>query len=433
MNQTRMKPLPSNEEAEASVLGTILMDGKIIFKAMGVVADKDFYSNKNRLIFQAMTELARGEKPLDILTVADHLRRKDQLDDCGGMEYLTQIEEAVPTTQALTSHCQAVQEKSTLRRLIKAGQALFEGAWNGTEAPKDVIETAQNELYGLSLGMAGGGSAKHVYAPDEWAQSAFDLASDWAENPAAIRGIETGFPGLDLAVKGLKDLTIISGSTGMGKTAVGLNMAINIGIWQKIPTLYLNFEMARDELALRVLGILSQIPTSTIFAARYNAKYQFSKIGKAAEAIKSGKLFLTGNEPKNINTTISLIHQHVAQHGVRVVFVDYLGEIEPDALSEKENSEYRTFGRWVQMLKNICVSLGVKLVLLAQLNRHGEETPKMSMVGGSWKIAQKADTFLIIKKENKMDFLHVSKNRNGMEKFDIEINFDRETQRVTEI
>lgn len=435
MNRGAAKPLPENQDAEKSVLSSVFRNPNSLFTATGVLSEKDFVSQRNRIIFGAMIDLSqqRGTR-IDFISVADYLRQKGLLKDAGDVEYISELEDYVPTSAAIAHHSQLVKEKSTLRELVKAGQELYENAWNGTADPKELIASIQKQVFDLSLSSEGGNGTKHVLSPKEWAQESFNNATEWLEDPRTVRGIATGMNRLDMILRGLKDVNIISASTGVGKTALGLNWAVNIAIRQNIPCLYLNYEMNREELELRIQSILSEIPINNIFCGQYNEKYPFAKIGKTSELISGGKLFLTGNQPKNINTSIALIHKYAAQEKIKVVFVDYLGEIEPDAFAEKENSEYRTFGRWVGMLKNVCTSLGVKLVLLAQLNREGEDNPRLASVGGSWKIAQKADVFLIIKNDKKDGYgIYIAKNRNGIEKKTVDIHFDKDTQRIYEI
>jgi len=428
------KALPENGEAEQSVLGGVFACPSAIYAARQRLSPNDFYSHRNRIVFQAMIDLSEKDQgEIDVLNVADFLRGKGLLDQAGGIEYLSELEENIPTAEAVPHHANIVKEKAILRSLVRVGQELADYAIDEAEPAKSLMTTAQDRLFGLSLAIDGGTGEKHVLSPAEWAQESFCNAAGWADEPNEVRGIATGFNRLDMIIRGLKPVNIISATTGEGKTALGLNVAANIGVHQKIACLYLNYEMDLQELELRIQAMLCGIPINNIFCGQYNDKYPFTKIGKTSQLISDGKLFISGNQPKNINTTIALIHRYSALEKIKVVFVDYLGEIEPDAIAEKENSEYRTFGRWVQMLKSVCASLGVKLVLLAQLNREGEDNPKLSKVGGSWKIAQKADVFLIIKKEKGEPCLYVAKNRNGKARETIDIDFNKDTQRIVEI
>jgi len=249
MNRATTKPLPENMVAEKSVLGSVFRNPNALFTATGILSERDFYSPRNRIIFQAMIDLfqQKGVR-IDTLCLADHLQQKGLLTDAGGMEYLSELEDFIPTSAAIAHHARLVKEKSILRELAKAGDELSTNAWEGTADPKELIANIQKQVFDLSLSSEGGNGTKHVLSPKEWAQESFDNATKWVEDPRTVRGIATGMIRLDMILKGLKDVNIISASTGVGKTGLGLNWAVSIGIQQKIPCLYLNYEMNREEL-----------------------------------------------------------------------------------------------------------------------------------------------------------------------------------------
>jgi len=432
MNIATRKLLPHNQEAERSVLGSILSDGKAVYTAMTLLSASDFSLTRHAEIFDAMKRLSTKETEIDVLSVADTLRQEGKFEEVGGIDFLSELEEAVPTGQAVTHHSRIVAEKSATRRLIKKLQRVTQEAWDESEDVETLIETAQNELYEIALALQNKNRGKQVYGPQEIAKIAAEMAGEWMENPDRARGIETGFVQLDRSLRGLKDVNIISASTGIGKTAFALNLAVNVGIHNGIPTLYLNHEMNLSELIIRLQGILSGVPTSVIMSGRYSEFHPFQQVMAASEKMCGGKLHLTDNQPKTINGVISLIQKYKAQHDIKVVILDYLGEIEPTK-EELRESEYLIYGQWVQRLKSVCVSLGIKLVLLAQLNREGDREVSKNKIGGSWKIAQKADTFLILGVGDKgRHYLKIDKNRNGPAPKTIDLNFDKETQRICE-
>lgn len=429
------KLLPHNLDAERAVLGSILNDAQTIYTALVILGPVDFFSTKHAKIFRAMAKLSKTETPVNILSVTDALRRGGNLDEAGGIDYLSELEGMVPTAQAITHFCQAVKKKSALRRLVEIGDNLKLGAWNESDDPEGLIENAQNKIYNIALDLQNKRQGKQVFGPGEIAKMAVEAAAEWMEDPEGARGIQTGFVRLDSNLSGLKDINVISASTGIGKTAFALNLGVRVGIYQKIPTLYVNCEMNLEELTIRLQGILSGIPSEIIKMGRYSDHHPWRKIPEASQHISDGNLFLTGNQPKTINTIISLIQKYKAQYGIKVVILDYLGEIErtKEELSEEKN-DYFLYGEWVQRLKGVCTSLGIKLILLAQLNREGEKEPSRKHIGGSWKIVQKSDVFLILGVTKKgQHFLRIDKNRNGLAPVTINLNFDKETQRIAEV
>lgn len=152
MNAPLKKLLPGNLEAEMSVLGAVFCNPNALFTATGILSENHFVSRRNRMIFSAMVELSSAKDSyIDVLTVSDHLRQKGLLDEVGGIEYLTEIEEAVPTATTITHHAGIVKNKFTLRELVKVGQALYEDSWNERAEPRELIEKFQRLIFELSL------------------------------------------------------------------------------------------------------------------------------------------------------------------------------------------------------------------------------------------------------------------------------------------
>jgi len=291
MNVIIPKLLPDNLEAELAALSCILSDNNAIYTALSILAPADFSFTRHAGIFKAMAELSKTETPIDVLSVADALRKSGRLDEAGGIDFLSELEGVVPTGQAVTHFCGVVKQKSGLRCLAGIGDELTRGAWEDSESPEGLIETAQNKLYDVALDLQNQSRGKQVYGPGEIAQKAMESAAEWMEDPEGSRGIETGFVQLDSFIRGLKDVNIISASTGIGKTAFALNLGTRIGIHQKIPTLYINCEMNLDELTVRLQGILSGVPSQIIHKGGYNDRYPWQKIPEASERIEEGKLF----------------------------------------------------------------------------------------------------------------------------------------------
>ncbi len=426
------KMLPYSRDAEQAVLGSILGDGQAVYTALAILEPSDFFSKKHADIFQAMAKLSKTETPIDALSVANELRRGNKFDEFGGIDFLSELEGLLPTPQVVSHFCRIVNEKAALRQLAAIGERLNQEALGEFDDAEGLIETVQNEMYRVALDLQSKSWGQQVYGPSAIAKLAVEQAAAWKEDPESARGIQTGFVRLDSIIRGLKDVNIISASTGIGKTALALNLGVQVGIYQKIPTLYVNCEMNLTELMIRLQGILSGVPSEIILRGRYSQNHPWQKVTAASERIRDGELHLTGNQPKTINTIISLIQKHKAQHDIQVVILDYLGEIEPTK-EELRESEYLVYGQWVQRLKGVCTSLGVKLVLLAQLNREGDREVSKNKIAGSWKIAQKSDVFLIMGvDQNGKHFLKIDKNRNGWAPITIGLIFDKETQRIVE-
>ena len=285
-----------------------------------------------------------------------------------------------------------------------------------------------------------------VYSPEDMAELGYKNAKQRYEAPEETGGYQTGFPLLDRYMKRLRDVNCIAASTGVGKTGLSLNMALNLAV-TNVPVLYINLEMNIDEIITRVLSILSGVEIDKIDTGDYgNNPEDFKLVARFAEKLEESSLYMTDNTPKNINHITTLIHKYHARHGIKVVIVDYIGHIRNDKLAFKENSKRISLGRYNQMLKQVCTTLGIKLVVVAQMNRDGEKEPELSNIGECWQLAQDADTFMIlyyewIKNTDKGDnepekykqyIVNLRKNRNGVAPRNIYLNYNERTQLMTE-
>jgi replicative DNA helicase len=285
-----------------------------------------------------------------------------------------------------------------------------------------------------------------VYSPEDMAVRGYKNAKARFEDPEGESGYQTGFPLLDRYMKRLRDVNCIAASTGVGKTGLSLNIALNLAV-EEVPVLYINLEMNIDEIITRVLGILSGVEIDKIDTGDYgNTPEEFKLVARFAEKLEHSALYMTDNTPKNINHITSLVHKYHAKHGIKVVVVDYIGHIRNDKLAFKENSKRISLGRYNQMLKHTCTTLGIKLIVVAQMNRDGEKEPELSNIGECWQLAQDADTFMIlhyewIKNTDKGDdapdkykqyILNLRKNRNGVAPRSIHLNYNERTQLMTE-
>jgi replicative DNA helicase len=370
---------------------------------------------------------------IDLVVLVDYLQKQDKLEGVGGQAYLIALLESIPTAGHIKHHAKLVKEKATLRTMAALGNGLFQAAFQDRQDTGELIQETERRFYELALSGKGYDASRDVICPKNMAKLAFDRVVASHEQPQEIRGIQVGFGCLDKETGGLRDLTFISGTSGVGKTGVALNWAKNIGIDDKIPCLYLNYEMAEEELIARLLGIMSGVPVNQIKSGNYTQPDSYGKLISVMNDLHTSQLFITDNEPKDINTTISLIYQHKIQHGIKVVFIDYLGEIMPDEQAGKE-SEYMTYGRWTQMLKGICVKLDIRLVMIAQLNREGETAPRRDKVAGSWKLVQKADVFCILYIYKGLNYvMKVAKQRHGTYPLFFELDYQKNIQRVEEV
>ena len=440
---TNIKMAPFSEGSEMSVLSAILTDNSMIHEAMSKVDPDDFFSHRCKILYNTMLRLERKDKRIDMLSVCDSLKNKSMLDDVGGIEWVSTVEDYEPTATVISHHCDKIRSLSLQRKFISKMNDYVDKAHHITEDPSPLLEEAYGSVFDM-LNQADSKSVdKDVYTPQDMAERGFIDAKKRFEDPEAHSGLKTGIPTLDGYIKSLKDLNVIAASTGVGKTGLALNVAINLAL-KKIPVLYINLEMDIDQMLCRVLANLSGITVDEIELGRYEQDSSFANVAGIAKKLEQSSLYMTHNKPKNINKVISLINKHHSKHGIQVVIIDYIGHIEADKLSYKENNRRISLGRYNQTIKNACTKLGIKAIVVAQLNREGDKDPDLVNVGECWQLAQDADIFLILHYEMTRNadstgpeeferyYIKLAKNRNGPAPRTVHVNYNKKTQMITE-
>ena len=436
---------PFSNESESAIIGSIFREPDRIHEAMSLIDPEDLFSRDIRIIYSAMIKLKNKEQPIDMITLADELKNQKKFDDVGGVYKLSTLED-YPTATAIAFHCRKVRALAIKRKFIDKMQGIMNTAFEVNDDASTLLDEAHSSVFQLMGEVDSNSKTVDVYSPEDMAQRGYKNAKARFEDPEGESGYQTGFPLLDRYMKRLRDVNCIAASTGVGKTGLSLNIALNLAV-EEVPVLYINLEMNIDEIITRVLAILSGVEIDKIDTGDYgNTPEEFKLVARFAEKLEHSTLYMTDNTPKNINHITRLIHKYHAKHGIKVVVVDYIGHIRNDKLAFKENAKRISLGRYNQMLKHICTTLGIKLIVVAQMNRDGEKEPELSNIGECWQLAQDADTFMIlhyewIKNTDKGDdvpdkykqyILSLRKNRNGVSPRSIYLSYNERTQLMTE-
>ena len=432
-----MLTAPYNKEAEAVVLCSILLEPELIHKVKATLDSSDFFSHRHKRIFASMVKLSQDKQPIDILTVCSALENQDDK-----MYVTAVIEEATCTATAITHYMGKIKESSVLRMLMQLGEKLRVTSSSEQSNPQDILSETQRTLNDVVSSLDGVRGKNEIIGPDECGDLVMDNLNDRISNPG-VQGVLTGFPVLDRTIRGLRRIVVLSATTGRGKTTMGIALACNIGIRQKIPMLYLNYEMGKNELLARIQANLSSVPVDEIETGEFTNDNQM-KVVDTVDSITKGNLYISGSEPKTIDHTINLIYRYKQEDGIKVVVIDYLGEISPDKYKmDNRESDYHTFSRAVQSIKDICSSLDIDAIILSQLNREGHGgTPSLDKVAGSIDIARKANVFLILGYDTNLanekglrtppNYLKIEKNRAGRHPVTIPIDFNGDCQQIKE-
>ena len=413
--------IPVDKEAEQELLSSLLAGPDYIFRIASEIKPDYFYNEDYRAIYTKLIAKAQAGETIEEITFTHGESDARQIILMG------LFDNAITGTTA-KHWADRVRQVAYARAIYNLGHTLCEQA-----ATLENFEDADSFLRGRVDEVL---SKYNVADTDTYNPEDIDKICETIQakrhNPG-IHGIKTLFPLFDRLVKGLKIINLVTAPSGFGKTALSLQWAWNVGVLQRIPCLYMNYEMGEDELLERLLACGSGVSLEKIqLGATTDAEND--QVSTARAALADGKLSITGCEEKTIDNTINLIHQYNSQHHIKLVFIDYIGEI---GLKNDEHSQhtYALYGHWMQKIKNACSRLEMKAVILAQLNRDGYDGPPgMQNVSDSMQLVHKASVAggLYMAKDGRPHF-KIFKNRGGPLPQAIPLLFNKSCQQISEV
>ncbi len=242
---------PHSDEAEKSVLGSILMDRDAIVQVSEILLPEYFYNERHGMIYEAMLALYEERSPIDLVTLPQKLKEKKYLDKVGGIAYISGLVEGVPSSANVRHYGEIIQEYATRRKLISDASVLIEKSFDEGLEVKDLLDTAEQKVFSLSQA-----NLKQGFIPLRSVLSeSFDRLDELSKKSGSIRGVSTGFGDLDNCLAGMQDsnLLILAARPGMGKTAFSLNIVQYAAAVSKVPVGYFSLEMSKEELVDRML------------------------------------------------------------------------------------------------------------------------------------------------------------------------------------
>ncbi len=438
MNDSQAKLPPQNIDAEASLLGAILIDSDAIVKIADSVRAHDFYEEKHRYIFEGISQLYEGHSPVDVLTLADKLKANGTLELVGGAAYLTELTNYVPTAAHAEQYAGIITQKSLRRRLIKASQNIVGLGYDESKDLKDLIEEAERHLFQVSQEHVG----QDVISLEDILSESFDRLDELHKDKGKVRGIPTGFRDLDKILAGLQrsDLFILAARPSMGKTALALNLAHNIAVKSNEAVLFFSLEMSKEQLVDRLLAMESGVNAWSLRTGNLTDS-DFEKIGTAMGALSEAPIFIDDTPGITVSDLRTKARREAHKRKLGVIMVDYLQLMSGGGRFGSEANRVQEISEISRGLKSIARELNVPLIALSQLSRSVEsrspQIPQLADLRESGSIEQDADVVAFLYREeyyrpdtdrkNLTDVL-IKKHRNGPTG-GVELYFDREKQR----
>lgn len=433
---------PQNLEAEASLLGALLIDSDAIVKIADTVGHDDFYDERHRHIFTAVKNLYDKHIPIDVLTLADELRNNGLLDTVGGPSYLTELTNFVPSAAHVMQYAEIVAGKALRRKLIKASQDINNFSYDESENLQALIEQAESRLFEVSQ--------KHIkqdiVSLETVLDESFERLDELHKDKGTIRGVPTGYKDLDNILAGLQksDLIILAARPSMGKTAMVLNLAHNVAVGAGQPVLIFSLEMGKEQLVDRMLARESGVNAWALRTGNLTDA-DFEKIGHAMGTLSEAPVYIDDTPGITVSDMRTKARREAHKRPLGLIIVDYLQLMSGGSKFGGEGNRVQEISEISRGLKGIARELNVPVLALSQLSRSVEsrspQIPQLADLRESGSIEQDADVVAFLYREeyynpesdrkNVMDVL-IKKHRNGPTD-NIELYFDREKQRIRSI
>lgn len=413
---------PQNIEAEQSVLGAILIDNNALTTALEIIGNDDFYKDSHRKIFFAMSELFYKNEPIDLITLSDHLKKKGDIEAVGSNQYLTSLVTMIPTAANIKFHSKIVREKAILRGLLHSVNDIASNVYDSDFDADELVDYAEKTIFDIS--------DKRIKVSfvtiKEVIKDSFQMIEQLYDKKGSITGTPSGFKELDELTTGFQksDLIIIGGRPSMGKTALCLNIAQHVGVNLKAPVAIFSLEMAKEQLAFRMLCSEALVDSNNIRKG-YIKKEDWHKLTNAAGKLAESPIFIDDSSAINILEMRAKVRRLKAEHGLNMVIVDYLQLMRGRGNFERREQEISEISR---SLKALAKELRVPVIALSQLNRGvetrtGNKKPTLADLRESGAIEQDADVIIFLYRDevyNKDSFenkgkaeIIVAKQRNG--------------------
>ncbi|XOV86028.1 MAG: replicative DNA helicase [Pseudomonadota bacterium] len=392
-----LKVPPHSVEAERSVLGGLMLDDDAWENVASFLTPEDFYRNDHRTIYRCMGSLADQNKPLDIITISEALDAIGELNNVGGVAYLSDLANNTPTASNVRAYAEIVSERSILRSLIGVGHEIADSGFNpqGRDSA-ELIDMAESRVFQIADARPNTGGPQTIRP---LLTRAVERIDEMFRNKGSLTGLSTGFADIDDMTQGLQkgDLVVIAGRPSMGKTSLMMNMAENAVIRGEAPVLVFSLEMPADSLILRMLSSLGNINQSKIRSGQLEDD-DWPRLTSAVTMLNDRPLFVDdtgGLSPNELRSRARRVAREYGQLGL--IVVDYLQLMQVPGASENRATEISEISR---MLKGIAKEFNCPLIAGSQLNRGLEQRhdkrPVMSDLRESGAIEQDADLIIAI-------------------------------------
>ncbi len=416
---------PQNIDAEKSFIGSVLIDNKSLMRVIDVIIPDDFYNKSHQIIFGAIAHLSEKGQNIDVLTLSDKLSELGEIDNVGGAGYLATLVNSVGTSAHIKDYAEIIRKKKILRDMISASHEILELSNDEDEEIESLLDSAEQKLFAISQRS----QPQNFVAVPALLNEAFERLDKLHKGDGTLRGLSTGFFDLDEMLAGLQnsDLLILAARPSLGKTALALDLVLNVARKDKVNVGICSLEMTKATIIDRLLASEAGVSLWKLRTGKLSTSGEnndFEKISGALGTISDYNIYIDDTPSPTILQIRAMARRLQAAHGLDVLFVDYLQLIKPQKSYGNPVQEITEISR---SLKGLARELDIPVIALSQLNRAVEsrtdQRPKLSDLRDSGSIEQDADVVMFIYREdvakgdrsNKPNIAEiiVAKQRNG--------------------
>lgn len=405
---------PHDIDAERSVLGALLIDSDAIVKIVELLRSSHFYRNAHTSIYEAILNLYEKREPADLITVPDELKRMEVLDKTGGVGYLTELVNSVPTAANIEHYAKIIRDHAVRRLLIRAAAEISEIAHSNEEV-EEMLDEAEQTLFTVSQD-----KVQQDFVPiGEILEVTFERLDELSKTKGAIRGVPTGFKQLDRMLSGLQteDLVILAARPSVGKSSLAINIAQHAATAHKKGIAFFSLEMGQEAVIDRMIAAQGDIENWRITTGNLEAE-DFEKYSIAAGELAEAPFHIDDTPGIGVMEMRTKARRLMIDKKIDLIVVDYLQLVKGRHL----DSRVQEVSEISQALKNLARELRVPVLALSQLSRAveqrgGEKRPQLSDLRDSGSIEQDADIVMFLYRPDEEDRenlkLIVAKHRNG--------------------
>ncbi len=401
--------LPHSDEAEQSVIGSMIMDREAIVVASEMITGDDFYNKMYGVLFETMVELNDAGSPVDLVTLQNKLREKNVPPEVSSLEFVRDIITAVPTSANIKHYANIVAQKATTRRLIKVTEQIANDCYD----PKESLETILDETEKKIFQVVQSRNTEDFVPIRQVVMNAMDRIDKASRNKGGVTGVPTGFSDLDYHTAGMQpsDLILIAARPSMGKTAFVLNIAQYMAFRKDLSVAIFSLEMSKEQLVNRLFALESNVDAQKLRTGQLNDR-EWERLIEGAGTIGKSKLIIDDTPGISIGELRSKCRKYKLEHNLSAIMIDYLQLMSGSGKSDSRQQEISEISR---SLKSLARELNVPVIALSQLSRAVEQRPDkrpmLSDLRESGAIEQDADVVMFIYRD---DYYNKDSERKGV-------------------